>query len=347
MATTTDHILRDEGMRLTNWAHVVPGLIGSLGPMQAAGASLSWLKTRSACANRTRRAPAASARTMSSTRKLPPAPPGSNGLLYLPYLVGERAPRWNPNARGVFLGLKMEHRREDILRSVVEGVGYNLKIILDLLRAGAPVESLTLVGGMARGEIEREIFCDIFGLPVHTLNHLEEATSMGAAVCAGVGVGELKDFSQVDRFIAVKETRYPHAQNRRVTSACRKYLTKRIRRCWTYTRRWQSFNPFAGKWAARGVKPRALFWLHFRLDGWKKRAYTATWVYFIARPSAMRRKRGRSMQAILNGRIVMPNRIVTDSALLFETAIAGLCAPDALPADCQVIDAKGLYVAPD
>ena len=60
----------------------------------------------------------------------------------------------------------------------------------------------------------------------------------------------------------------------------------------------------------------------------------------------MRRKRGRSMQAILNGRIVMPNRIVTDSALLFETAIAGLCAPDALPADCQVIDAKGLYVAP-
>ena len=213
VATTTDHILRDEGMRLTNWAHVVPGLIGSLGPMQAAGASLSWLKN-TLCL---REQDEARARGISPydviNEKIASAPPGSNGLLYLPYLVGERAPRWNPNARGVFLGLKMEHRREDILRSVVEGVGYNLKIILDLLRAGAPVESLTLVGGMARGEIEREIFCDIFGLPVHTLNHLEEATSMGAAVCAGVGVGELEDFSQVDRFIAVKETRYPHAQN--------------------------------------------------------------------------------------------------------------------------------------
>ena len=67
-------------------------------------------------------------------REASKSPPGSNGLIYLPYLMGERSPWWNPHAKGVIIGLTLRHTRNGIARSILEGIGYNLKIILEVLK---------------------------------------------------------------------------------------------------------------------------------------------------------------------------------------------------------------------
>lgn len=103
---------------------------------------------------------------------------GANGLIFLPYLLGERSPRWNPNASGAFIGLKMEHTKADI-------------------------RTMNIIGGMAQGAPIRQILADIYGLKINKLNYLEEATSIGAAVAAGVGIGVLKDFSEINKFIKI------------------------------------------------------------------------------------------------------------------------------------------------
>ena len=82
--------------------------------------------------------------------------PGAKGLLFLPYLIGERSPHWNPLARGVFVGLSMAHGRAEMARAVLEGVAFNLKIILDaFLEQGAAIEAMRLIGGGARSPIWR------------------------------------------------------------------------------------------------------------------------------------------------------------------------------------------------
>ena len=106
------------------------------------------------------------------------APAGANGLYYLPYLIGERSPRWNPNAKGAFIGLTMEHTHRDMLRSVVEGVGMNLRLILDIIRTHTEVKEIIALGGLAKSDVCLQIFSGYFrDSRAKPLNHLEEATS--------------------------------------------------------------------------------------------------------------------------------------------------------------------------
>src|SRR5690606_8976738 len=124
------------------------------------------------------------------------APPGSGGVLFLPYLMGERSPRWNSDATAVFLGLKATTGRNELYRSVLEGVGYNLKIFLDIISARfAKSSSVIVIGGGAKGELWLQILADIWQREIVVPRYLEEATSMGAALCAGVGIGAFRDFS--------------------------------------------------------------------------------------------------------------------------------------------------------
>lgn len=203
----------DKKMRTFNWAHIVPGFVAPCGTMQTAGAAFSWLKNE-ICTYETEQA---------RNSKLSPyeyineaiekSSPGANGLIFLPYLLGERTPRWNPSAKGAFIGLKMEHKREDILRSVIEGIGLNLKIILNIFKEVIDIHEITAVGGLAKGNIQRQIFADVFGINVLSLNYIEEASAMGAAVTAGVAIGELRGFEDVGRFIKVKSVNKPIKEN--------------------------------------------------------------------------------------------------------------------------------------
>ena len=127
------------------------------------------------------------------------AEPGAGGLLYLPYLMGERSPRWNPNAKGAFVGLTIRHTKADMIRSALEGITFNLRVILDAFRSqGADIGAMRVIGGGAQGALWNQILADNYQMPVQRLAVLEEATSMGAAVIGGVAIGLYPDFSMAE-----------------------------------------------------------------------------------------------------------------------------------------------------
>lgn len=216
IASTTKEPVFDAQMRTFTFAHMVPGLVGPCGTMQAAGASFTWAKNEICKMEQETSRKTGDSIYEIINREIESSSPGANGLLFLPYLLGERSPWWNADARGAFVGLKMEHQRSDMLRAVLEGIALNLRLILDVMRSGIAVNEMILIGGMAQGRIERQILADSYGVPVKQLNHLEEATSMGAAVAAGVGVGELPGFDAIDRFVAIDNTLEPDAVSSRV-----------------------------------------------------------------------------------------------------------------------------------
>jgi xylulokinase len=141
-------------------------------------------------------------------------PPGARGLLFLPYLMGERSPHWNPQARGAFVGLSMVHGRAEMARAVLEGVAFNLRIILDAFRShGAPITALRMIGGGSRSAVWRQILADVFDLPLLRAELTVEATSLGAAIAAGVGVGLLPGYAAAAEMVRVTpgETPRPEA----------------------------------------------------------------------------------------------------------------------------------------
>jgi xylulokinase len=136
--------------------------------------------------------------------------PGANGLFFLPYLIGERSPHWNPRARAAFVGLTMTHERAEMTRAVLEGVAFNLRIILEALcEQGAPIQSLRLIGGGARSPLWRQIFADVFNLPILRPKLVVEATSLGAAIAGGVGIGLFKDYGVADELVQVEPGEEP------------------------------------------------------------------------------------------------------------------------------------------
>lgn len=213
IALTVDKPIVDPEMRTMNWAHCVPGYLHPSGTMQTAGSSFKWLAEQLCDAE----ADAAKACGGSLYARIDDAvaavPPGANGLLFLPYMLGERTPWWNSEARGAFIGLHLASTREDMMRAVMEGVAMNLGLIADIFRSHVPIEALTVIGGGARSGVWRQILADTCGCPVQTLTSRAEATSMGAAVIGGIACGLFKDFDVVKRFVAVDQTVAPRAEN--------------------------------------------------------------------------------------------------------------------------------------
>lgn len=116
--------------------------------------------------------------------------PGAQGVLFAPYLMGERTPYWDANARGSFVGLSLHHTRSNLLRSVYEGVAFALKDVLNVYAdLGIQPKSLTLLGGGSKSPVWRSIFADVFALPVAPHSAPTNATSLGAAMAAAVGTG--------------------------------------------------------------------------------------------------------------------------------------------------------------
>ena len=130
-------------------------------------------------------------------REAEKSPPGANGIIFLPYLMGERTPHWDENARGAFVGFSLFHKRSDMLRAVYEGVAFALRSVLDVfLENSLSVEDLTLIGGGAKSGLWSKILCDIYGRPLRIHKYPSEATSLGAAIAAGTAVGLYRDMAQ-------------------------------------------------------------------------------------------------------------------------------------------------------
>ena len=216
IAGTSGEVNLDREKTLIGFGHVVPGKYMPCGTMQAAGSSYSYIK-EALCAEEVRKAEETGESVYELLNRLVlQSPPGAKGLIFLPYLLGERSPRWNPDTSGSFLGIRMEHKKCDYVRAVLEGIAMNLSVILEAQREHMEGKELVLTGGGAKGDVLAQILSDVLGVPLHRLDHVETATSIAAAVIAGVGVGVFKDFSVVDQFVKTDKTFYPREEYREV-----------------------------------------------------------------------------------------------------------------------------------
>ncbi|GIP39754.1 gluconate kinase [Paenibacillus sp. J31TS4] len=128
-------------------------------------------------------------------------PAGSEGLLFLPFLLGERAPYWNANARGVFFGLSMSHEKKHMIRSVLEGVIFRIHSVVQALEeVGGPTAEVRASGGFARSAFWRQMMADVLGTPV-TVPESYESSGLGAAQLGLYAMGEIKDFSRVHEWV--------------------------------------------------------------------------------------------------------------------------------------------------
>ncbi len=203
----------DPQLKTFTFAHLVPGMMMPTGTMQAAGASYQWCRDHLGAleveAAKALKVSAYELMNLSADTSMP----GAHNLLFLPYLLGERSPRWNPKARGAYIGLTIRHTRADLIRATLEGITFNLRVILDAFTSqGAQISAMRVIGGGARGRFWNQIMADIYGIPVQRLSVLEEATSMGAAVAGGVGIGLYKDWSIIEQMNAIAETITPRAE---------------------------------------------------------------------------------------------------------------------------------------
>lgn len=167
----------DPAGRVHTFCHAVPGEWHVMGVTQGAGLSLEWFRNQ-----------LASGRTydqlMEEARQ---SPAGSHGLIWLPYLMGERTPHLDASARGGWIGLTAKHRREDLIRALVEGVCYSQKDSLAIIEGmKIAVESMRVSGGGARSAFWRQILADVLAKRVATLK-VQEGSAYGAALIAMAG----------------------------------------------------------------------------------------------------------------------------------------------------------------
>jgi xylulokinase len=190
----TDGPALDPRGRLHTFCHAIPGRWHVMGVTQAAGLSLRWFRdtfgVSDSTAEKGDRDPyeflseeAASVR------------PGADGLLWAPYLMGERTPHLDPNARGALAGITPSHRRAHILRAILEGVAFSLKDSFSIFEEmKVPVTQIRLGGGGARSRLWRQIQADVYAREVE-LVAAEEGAAFGAAILAAVGA---RHFASVD-----------------------------------------------------------------------------------------------------------------------------------------------------
>ena len=155
-----------------------------MGVTQAAGLSLRWFRDQFGVGAEDR---------LESYEKLTAeaakAPPGCDGLLWAPYLMGERTPYLDPKARGILVGLTASHTRAHAIRAILEGVAFSLRDTFTIFQEiEVPVRKVRLGGGGARSALWRQIQADIYGQRVETVE-AEEGAAYGAAILAGVGAG--------------------------------------------------------------------------------------------------------------------------------------------------------------
>ena len=182
------------------------------GTMQAAGKSVAWAQELF---------DVSSLRTFDSSAAS--VAPGSGGMLYLPYLDGERSPVFDAQAQGVFFGMNSTMKREHFLRAVLEGVGCGLSQILDVMREQEEIRDLRIIGGGARSKLWKQIIADICNVNLHDISTFSDsATSLGAAAAAGVGIGVFRDLSEAAANICLSGVTVPDAQTKEIYALTKK-----------------------------------------------------------------------------------------------------------------------------
>ncbi len=196
-----DEPVVDPSLRVHTFCHAVPGKWHVMGVMLSAGGSLRWYRDTFASAE------TCVARALGKDaydviiEEAVSVPPGSEGLIFLPYLSGERTPYADPHARGVFFGITLRSKRGHFVRSVLEGVAFGLRDSFAILEEmNVPIRQVRASGGGARSELWRQIQADVTGYDHVTIN-VDEGPALGVALLAGVGTGIYPSVEQACRSV--------------------------------------------------------------------------------------------------------------------------------------------------
>jgi xylulokinase len=182
-AATSRPVLEPKG-RIHTFCHAIPERWHVMGVTQGAGLSLRWFRDQFGAGKDDGRDP-----YERLTDEAGQTPPGADGLLWAPYLMGERTPHLDPKARGALVGITAQHTSGHVIRAIMEGVAFSLRDSLTLFKEiGVPIESIRLGGGGARSPLWQQIQADTYGIPVELIE-ADEGAAYGAALLAGVGVG--------------------------------------------------------------------------------------------------------------------------------------------------------------
>jgi xylulokinase len=177
-AATSSPVVEPKG-RIHTFCHAIPGRWHVMGVTQGAGLSLRWFRDQFG----------GGASYDALMKEADAIPAGADGLLWAPYLMGERTPHLDPNARGALVGLTAQHTRAHVIRAILEGVAFSLRDTFTIFRElSVPVKSIRLGGGGARSSLWQQIQADVYGMPVDLIE-AEEGAAYGAALLAGVGAG--------------------------------------------------------------------------------------------------------------------------------------------------------------
>jgi xylulokinase len=196
--------------RLHVFCHAVRGAWHAMGVMLAAGGALRWFRDALGQPERAVAALTAEDPYDLLTREAARVPTGAEGLLFLPYLTGERCPHPDPLARGAFVGLTLRHGKGHMVRAVLEGVSFGLRDSLELIKGlGVPIAQVRASGGGAVSPLWRQIQADVFGAELVLIN-VTEGAAFGAALLAGVGAGAYRSVHEaVDAAVRVVDRTAP------------------------------------------------------------------------------------------------------------------------------------------
>ena len=213
----SDKVQIDPEGRVHTLCASIPGKYTVMSCTLSAGLSLRWLRD-TFCEAEVEKAKALGVDPYELMSGMAASvPPGSDRLLFLPYLMGERCPHPDPDCRGVFFGLSAVHQKAHLIRSVMEGVAYSQAECVEVFRQmHVPVSNMIICGGGGKSRLWRQILCSLYGCPVSTLK-VDEGPALGAAILAGVGA---KVFSSVeegaDALVKVNPPEMPDPENQKI-----------------------------------------------------------------------------------------------------------------------------------
>lgn len=207
---STDRPAVDPKGRLHTFCHAIPGRWHVMGVTQAAGLSLRWIREQFG----------GGASYDVLTEEASRVPAGADGVMWAPYLMGERTPHLDSDVRAALVGLAASHGRGQIVRAVLEGVAFSLRDSFTIFaEIGIPVERIRVGGGGARSPLWRQIQADVYGRPVETVA-AEEGAAYGAALLAGVGARVWSTVDQAcDAVVKVASVTPPNAADARVVNS--------------------------------------------------------------------------------------------------------------------------------
>ncbi|MEM1606647.1 MAG: xylulokinase [Candidatus Bathyarchaeia archaeon] len=203
----------DPKYRVHTFCHVVPGKWCLQGAILSAGLSLKWFRDNFAQAESVVGSLCNINPYELLSREAELSEPGCNGLVFLPYLLGERSPHMDPSARGGFFGLTLNHKRSHFVRAIMEGVVFALRDCIEVFKElGVKVESIVARGGGARSDLWLQIQADIFNSKVLKVD-VEEDPAFGAALLAGIGIGIYRDFKEAcEKTVRFTTVKYPDGE---------------------------------------------------------------------------------------------------------------------------------------